>query len=150
MAKFGDWAHLVADLEPLWLYRAILAKVGGGRYSGAIVLGWGKTVPLVGDGPDRIQRARTLCIVPYLAGGVLMSLRGHSNPVSPLLVLIPAAAAAFGGVSALAWMTELLPGPGYPAASGVPLAIDRSLSWIAFGATTALLFVAVLGPGLRF
>ena len=79
----------------------------------------------------------------YVAAGAL-------NPVSPLLVLISAAAAAFGGVSALAWMTELLRGPGYPAASGIPLAIDRSLGWIAFAATTALLFVTILGPGLRF
>jgi len=70
--------------------------------------------------------------------------------VSPLLVLISAAAASFGGASALAWMTELLRKPGYPAASGVPLAIDRSLGWIAFAAMTALVFVAILGPGLRF
>jgi hypothetical protein len=34
--------------------------------------------------------------------------------------------------------------------SGVPLAIDRSLGWIAFAVATALLFVAILGPGLRF
>jgi len=150
VANVGDWAHLVADLEPLWLYRAILAILGGAGYWGAIVLGLRTLNPLVGDGPDRLQRARTLCIVPYLAGGVLYVAAGALNPVSPLLVLISAAAAAFGGVSALAWMTELLRGPGYPAASGVPLAIDRSLGWIAFAATTALLFVAILGPGLRF
>jgi hypothetical protein len=47
-------------------------------------------------------------------------------------------------------MTELLRTPGYPAVSGVPPAIDRSLGWIALAAATALVFVAILGPGLRF
>lgn len=150
VANIGDWAHLVAGLEPLWLYRAILAIVGGAGYWGAIVLGLRTLNPMVGNGPDRIQRARTLCLIPYLAGGGLYVAAGAFNPVSPLLVLISAAAASFGGVSAFAWMTELLRGPGYPAASGAPLAIDRSLGWIAVAATTALVFVTILGPGLQF
>ena len=89
VANVGDWAHLVADLEPLWLYRAILAILGGAGYWGAIVLGLRTLNPLVGDGPDRLQRARTLCLVPYLAGGVLYVAAGVLNPVSPLLVFIP-------------------------------------------------------------
>jgi hypothetical protein len=150
VANMGDWAHLVADREPLWLHRAILAILGGSGYWGAIVLGLRTLNPLLGDGPERLQRARTLCLIPYLAGGVLYVAAGALNPVSPLLVLISAAAASFGGVSALAWMTELLRTPAYPAASGVPLAIHRSVGWIALGATTALVFVALLGPGLQF
>jgi len=150
VANVGDWAHLVADLHPPWLYRAILALLGAAGYWGAIGLGLRTLNPLLGDGPDRLHRARTLCLVPYLAGGVLYVAAGALNPVSPLLVLTSAAAASFGGVSALAWMTELLRSPGYPATSSVPLAIGRSLGWIALAATTALVFVALLGPGLRF
>ena len=150
VADVGDWAHLIAELEPRWLYHAILAMLGGAGYWGAIVLGLRTLNPLVGGGPDRLQRARTLSLVPYLAGGVLYVTAGAFNPVSPLLVLISAAAASFGGASALAWMTELLRKPEYPAASGVPLAIGRSLGWIVLAGMTAIVFVAVLGPGLRF
>ena len=150
VANIGDWANLVADLEPLWLYRAILAMLGGAGYWGAIVLGLRTLNPLLSDGPDRLQRARTLSLIPYLAGGVLYVAAGALNPVGPLLVLISAGAASFGGVSALAWMTELLRTRGYPAVSGVPLAIDRSLGWIALAATTALVFAMIFGPGLRF
>ena len=150
VANVGDWAHLVARLEPRWLYRVILAILGGAGYWGAILLGLRALNPLVGDGPDRLQRARALALVPYLAGGLLYVVAGALNPVSPLLVLISAAAASFGGTSALVWMTDLLRKPGYPPSSGVPLAIDRSVGWIAAAATTALVFVAILGPGLRF
>ena len=111
VANVGDWAHLVAGREPHWLYRAILAILGGAGYWGAIVLGLRTLNPLVGGGPDRLQRARTLSLIPYLAGGVLYVAAGAFNPVSPLLVLISAAAASFGGASALAWMTELLQKP---------------------------------------
>jgi hypothetical protein len=150
VGNVGDWAHLIATLEPRWLYRTILALLGGAGYWGAIVLGLRTLSPLLGDGPDRLQRARTLCLVPYLAGGVLYVAAGLFNPVSPLLVLISAAAASFGGVSAFAWMTELLRGPRYPAATGAPLAIRRSPGWIAVAAMTALVFVGILGPGLQF
>jgi hypothetical protein len=150
VANIGDWAELVAGLEPRWLYRAILATLGLAGYWGAIVLGLRTLNPLVGDGPDRLKRARTLCLVPYLAGGVLYVAAGALNPVSPLLVLISAGAASFGGVSAFAWMTELLRGPRYPPSRSVPLVVARSLGWIACAAATALVFVGILGPGLRF
>lgn len=150
VGNVGDWAHLVAGLEPRWVYRGMLAILGGAGYWGAIGLGLRTLNPLLGDGPDRLRRARTLCLIPYLAGGVLYVAAGLLNPVSPLLVLISAAAASFGGASALAWMTDLLQGPRYPPVHGVPLAIDRSFAWIAVAATTALVFVAILGPGLRF
>jgi hypothetical protein len=150
LGNVGDWAQLVAGLEPRWAYRAMLAMLGAAGYWGAIALGLRTLNPLLGDGPDRLQRARTLCLVPYLAGGILYVAAGALNPVSPLLVLISAAAASFGGASALAWMTELLRKPGYPAASGAPLAIGRSPGWIALAVATALVFVAILGPGLRF
>jgi hypothetical protein len=150
VGNVGDWAQLVAGREPRWLYRAVLALLGGAGYWAAILLGLRTLNPLLGDGPDRLQRARTLCLVPYFAGGALYVAAGGFNPVSPLLVLISAAAASFGGTSAFAWMTQLLRGPGYPAASGEPLAIDRSVVWIAVAAATALVFVGILGPGLSF
>ena len=150
VASVGDWAHIIADLEPRWLYRAILATLGGAGYWAVIALGLRTLNPLVGGGPDRLHRARTLSLVPYLAGGVLYVAAGAFNPVSPLLVLISAAAASFGGASALAWMTELLQKPEYPAAKGDPLSIDRSVGWIALGGITAVVFVAILGPGLQF
>ena len=149
VANVGDWAQIVAGLEPRWPYRVLLAILGGGGYRWVVAVGLRTLSPLVGDGADRLRRARTLALIPYLSGGVLYVAAGALNPVSPRLVLISAAAASFGGASALAWMTDMLRQPRYPVASGAPLAIGRSTGWIVAGAITGLVFIAILGPGLR-
>lgn len=71
VANVGDWAQLVAGLEPHWLYRMLLAMLGVGGYRWVVVLGLRTLSPLIGDGPDRLRRARTLALIPYLSGGVL-------------------------------------------------------------------------------
>ena len=89
-------------------------------------------------------------MIPYLVGAALYVAAGLLNPVGPRLVLISAAAASLGGTSGLAWMAQLLrnerrfpppadPGPGIP----------RTVPWLAAGALVAILFVFVLGPGVR-
>ena len=105
--------------------------------------------PFLGTDPaGRAARARMLCLIPYLAGGVSLVVAGILNPYGLRVVLISAVAAAFGGTSLLAWY------PGIPrtAAGGtpaVPLAIERSWAWIAAGAVVLTFFVVVLGPGRR-
>ena len=84
----------------------------------------------------------------YVAGGLLYVAAGLLNPESPMLVLISAAAASFGGASALAWMTQLLRNrERYPPSSEPALGIARSWPWLVAGALTA----AVLHrrPGTR-
>jgi hypothetical protein len=61
-----------------------------------------------------VPRARQLTLVPYLTAGVLSCAAGALNPVGPLLILISAGAASFGGNSGLAWMWTLLYGPRFP------------------------------------
>ncbi len=66
-------------------------------------------------------------------------------------MLISAAAASFGGTSGLAWMAQLLRDERrFPPRDGPTLRIPRSVPWLVAGAAIALLFVGVLGPGIRF
>ena len=150
LANIGDWAQMVADLEPRWLYRVALTLAGGAGYRAAITLGLHILNPFAGQEPGRLARARTLAMVPYLSGGALYLAAGALNPVSPQLVVISAAAASFGGTSALAWMTRLLVKPAYPPSPERACVIDRSPAWIAAGGVTVAVFVGLLGPGLRF
>ena len=91
-----------------------------------------------------------LTVIPYLAGGILYVAAGFLNPVGPRLVLISAAAASFGGTSGLAWMAQLLRNQHrFPPDDGAPLRIPRCGPWLAAGVAVALLFVGVLGPGIR-
>jgi hypothetical protein len=97
-----------------------------------------------------MRRARVLTLVPYLAGGALYVIAGLLNPMSPVLVLISAAAASFGGTSALTWMTAPLHGSRYPRSAAPPLSIPRSPAWIVAGLCVAVVYVGVLGPSIRF
>jgi len=151
VAGIGDWVVVVRGLEPAWLWRALLAVTGAAAYWAAVVFSLRRLAPFVGAGPERLARARTLTLLPYLSGGVLYVVAGLLNPLSFLLVLISAAAASFGGASGLAWMFTLFRHEErYPPSTEPPLRIARGLSWIVAGAAVALLFVFVLGPGITF
>jgi hypothetical protein len=144
----GDWVHVVAGWQPQIAWRIGLAVVGLAGYVLAVGLGLRTLLPFVGADADRLRRATTLTVVPYLAGGILYVTAGLLNPESMVLVLISAAAASFGGASALAWMANLLRNERrFPPATAA-LAIEPSAGWLTAGAVVALLFVAILGRGI--
>jgi hypothetical protein len=107
--------------------------------------------PFLGkDGNTRVRRARQLTIVPYITAGILACIAGALNPVSPMLILISAAASSFGGHSGLAWMWNLLRGPRIPSSEFQMPEIKRSRGWIIAAVLLAIVFIAGLGPGVKF
>jgi hypothetical protein len=70
--------------------------------------------------------------------------------VRPLLILISAAAASFGGNSGLAWMWNLLYGPRIPSSELQMSEIERSRGWIIAAVVLAIGFIMGLGPGVKF
>ena len=149
----GDWNAVVADSPNYALWRIALAVAGTAAYMFvAVPIALRRLLPfLTARDPGRMAAAVRLTVVPYIAGGMLYVTAGLLNPESPWLVLISAAAASFGGASALAWMAQLLRNrERFPPAAGVPLGIARSWPWLFAGAIVALFFIAVLGPGIRF
>jgi hypothetical protein len=107
--------------------------------------GW--LAPLLG-GAGRIARARHLAVPSYWAGGVLYCTSSLFNPVGPSLLLISAAAASFGGASGLLWFHKWLLGDRFPLSSDL-VDLDRRRVWLVAGALVAIVFVGVLGPGIR-
>lgn len=152
IGNVGDWAFLIGGLSPRWVFRAALALAGLGAYWAAVVFSLRELGPFVGDRTGRFRRALPLTVIPYLAGGCLYLAAGVANPVGWLLVAISAVAASFGGTAGLAWMAQLLRGRGalVPTASDTALELPRSVPWLVAGAVALLVFVAVLGPGVRF
>lgn len=151
IGNIGDWAVVIAGLWPRWAFRLGLALLGGAAYWGVVVLSLRELLPFLGAGPGQWRRAVPLTVIPYLAGGLLYVAAGLPNPVGWLLVLISAAAASFGGTSALAWMAQLLRHEArFPPHPGDVPSIPRSIPWLATGVVVTLLFVGVLGPGIRF
>ena len=151
IGNVGDWAAVIEGWAPHAAFRLGLALVGTAAYVGVVVLALRELLPFLGSGPDRIQRAVTLTVVPYWAGGLLYVAAGLPNPVGWMLVLVSAAAASFGGTSGLAWMAQLLRNQRrFPPWDGQAPPFQRSIPWLVAGVVVALLFVFVLGPGLRF
>jgi hypothetical protein len=89
-------------------------------------------------------------MVPYFTDGILSCVAGMFNPVGVILVGISAAAASFGGASGLCWMWNWLKGSRIPTGSFEMAPLTRSRGWIVAAGILAVLFIAILGPGLKF
>ena len=152
IGNIGDWAAVVAGWQPAWAWRVGLTALGTVTYFFLCVpLCLGELRPFLGrDRKIRVQRARRLTLVPYFTSGILSCVAGALNPVGPLLILISAAAASFGGHSGLAWMWNLLYGPRIPSSELQMPEIKRSGGWIVAAVILAIVFIAGLGPGVKF
>ncbi len=152
IGNIGDWASVVSGWQPAWAWRVGLVVLGTVTYFFLFVpLCVSELRPFLGIDPQmRLRRGRRLTVVPYLAGGILNCVAGALNPVSPLLILISAAAASFGGLSGLAWMWTLLYGPRIPSSELQMPEVERSPGWVIAAVILAIVFIAGLGPGVRF
>ncbi len=151
IGNFGDWAAVVAGWHPVWAWRSGLIALGVLTYFFLFVpLCLRELRPFLGKDPVlRVGRARRMTLVPYLTTGILSCIAGALNPVGPLLILLSAAAASFGGKSGLAWMWTLLRGPRFPSSDFQMPEIQRSWGWMVVATLFAIVFIAVLGPGVK-
>jgi hypothetical protein len=147
----GDWAEVVEGLGPPTAMRAALAVTGGLLYFGlAPRLLMPALDPYLGrDRALRRRRAWVYARGPYLLGGTVFVVAGLLNPLDPELVLISAAAAAFGGASLLLWFPGGPDGRWAARSPQVPADVERSVPWMVAGVAVAAGFVGVLGPGIR-
>jgi hypothetical protein len=152
VGNFGDWAAVVAGWQPAWAWRVGLIALGAVTYFWWFVPFCLRELrPFLGrDGQIRVRRARRLMLTSYCTAGILSCVAGALNPVGPLLILVSAAASSFGGHSGLAWMWTLLQGPRIPKSELQMPEIGRSWGWIIAAAILAVVFVAGLGPGVKF
>jgi len=148
----GDWAVVVRDLQPAALWRLGLAVAGGVLYFlVAPRLSMPELQPfLPADREQRVARVRTLTLLPYLVGGATFVIAGALNPLGWIYVLISAVAASFGGTSLLAWYPVLWARRAPVSSPGVLLGVPRSPAWLVAAGVALLVFVGVLGPGIRF
>jgi hypothetical protein len=151
IGNLGDWAAVVAGWQPAWAWRVALIALGTVTYFFLFVpLCLRELLPFVGTKAEiRVRRARQFTLAPYLTCGILSCLAGTLNPVGPLLILISAAAASFGGKSGLAWMWTLLRGPRIPDSDLQMPEIERSPGWMFAAVILAIMFIGGLGPGVK-
>lgn len=149
---FGDWAQFIEGLGPQIPWRLGLTLFGAAAYMLSVLFALREMRPLIGSQRDlRRVRAVELSRLPYFVGGTLACIAGALNPAGLILVALSAAASTFGGTSGLLWMTEWLRGGRIAlGAEAEPAPMPRSWGWIVTASVMACLWIAVLGPGLRF
>jgi hypothetical protein len=156
VANFGDWAAVIAGLQPHWLWRLGLVVIGAASYYASMLLVRAKMLPFREPDPAS-RRIRALCWIPYVSEGILAGVSGLLNPLGLFYVFSAALSSSLGanaGLLALPGMMRV--GPGSEPKSG-PIAhispvapIRRSIAWIVTGAIASLVFIFVLGRGLTW
>jgi hypothetical protein len=151
VAGIGDWASVIAGWPMPWLWRIVMAVTGGLAYFVIMLIAMRRLARFVGDAkPGRHLRAVALSIVPYLTGSALFIISGLFNPLGVMLVLVSAVAASLGGTCGFLFGPQFFLDPEFALTSNEPICIARSWRWIGTAAIVAVVFIALLGLGIRF
>lgn len=150
IAAFGDWAAVISGLSPAWCWRVLLVVISAASYYLSLKLIGVEMAPFCGSGtPRALHRLQRITLIPYLAALVIAAIAGAFNPngwTTVFTAALPAAAAAFGLTQMDHFAVVQAEDSPVPAA-GV---ITRSNAWIIAAVLAAAIFVAFLGPGIRF
>jgi hypothetical protein len=145
VTNFGDWARVIAEAHPHWLWRSGLVVVGIAAYYGAVLLVGIGFARDFGVSPDD-ARLRKLTVLPYVSAIVLVGVSGLFNPFGIFLVWQSALPATAGAYCGLLWFRYYVPAGAVPdrPAEGIP----RSFAWISVASILVTVFVLVLGRGV--
>jgi len=132
-AQTGDWHFLIERLEPANVWHIGLAVAGIALYIVAMRM-------LARVWPTGIGLSSgEFAIIAYLAAAILSAAAGYFDPRGPHTILSDALPSSLASVG--------LPLVGLR--QRMEVGITPSLAWIIAGAISAVVFVAVLGPGIR-
>lgn len=145
---YGDWAVVISGMEPHWAWRVLLVAVGVGTYLGAIRLIAGEMISRIRDGDVPRREVGRLVFPAYIAGGLLFVAGSALNPVGPSLILLSGVSSGFGAMAGLAYVPKLVEEQTREVESAA-LPLHFSPGWVIGGALVAVLFIALLGPGIR-
>lgn len=146
----GDWFALIRDTSHQWLWRVVFVLVGFAlyRFSMRLVAADFHWLLSTND-PDSRFRLRRLILLAYISGGLIACAGAALDPYGWKEIYNSGALAGFAAPVGLLWTPALFPrfGQAHPTAAGP---VSRSLPWIAFTFLASILFIAALGPGLKF
>ena len=144
----GDWAAVIAGARPSWAWRLVLVGAGFMFYTTVIRVGVHTATPWIADGDTSIADLRRLVRVSYLTGGVLLVLGSALSPIGRDLILISGVGVSFGLTVGLLLIPGLLQsGVREPGWTSRMLGLQPA--WIVVATLVGVVFVGILGPGIR-
>ena len=148
VSNFGDWAAVIQDLRPHWMWRLGLVLLGVASYYASMLLVRAQLRQFRGDA-ENPRRFRVLCWTPYFTDGILAGVAGLLNPAGLFYVVASALPSTLGANAGLLSLPSMLRGEKTSEERPVE-PIQRSAAWIAVGAIASLLFILVLGGGITW
>jgi hypothetical protein len=145
VTNFGDWARVIAEAHPHWLWRSALVIVGIAAYYGAVLLVGIGFARGFGVSPDDARLSR-LTVLPYVSAIVLVGVSGLFNPIGIFLVWQSALPATAGAYCGLLWFRYYVPKGA--ASERTAQYLRRRPIWISAAAISTLIFIVVLGRGI--
>ena len=146
VTNFGDWAVVIADLHPHWLWRTLLVIIGIAAYYLAVFVIGAGLVRYVGVPRADQRRLRRLTLIPYFSAALLLAAGGLLNPIGIQLVWQSALPGAAGAHSGLLWLRYYIRRKTVPERGSE--GIGRNYVWITSAAILSLVFIFVLGRGI--
>jgi len=146
---FGDWAAVIRDLHPHWIWRLALGVLGVGSYYASLLLVAAQLKSFRGT-VENPQRLRGLCWTPYFADGILAALAGLLNPAGLFYVVASALPSTLGANAGLLSLPGMMRSAEKTSDEKSVGPIQRSAAWIATGTIASLLFILLLGRGLTW
>jgi hypothetical protein len=144
----GDWAVVIGLWHPQWLLRLLMGGLGIVLYVWTVRVTSDALKQYLENGGGCRDDVPRLALAPYLTGGVLMMAAAARNPVGPILILTSGAAASFGlmaGLLVVATRVRVATTAGERCGR-----LEWSSAWAGLAATLGVVFIFVIGPGIRF
>jgi hypothetical protein len=146
VTNFGDWAVVIANTHPYWLWRVMLVVVGMASYYGAALLIAHGVARDVGIFPQPRTRLRRILFLPYFSAIAIAVASAALNPIGLALMWQSALPATAGANSGLLWLHNWIPSRIGPPEQ--PSALSRSYAWILTAVFCAVVFIFILGRGI--
>ena len=133
---------------PSAAWRPLAGVVGIVAYGACILAASRALLRLVAAGVVGRADVDACCTVSYWIGGCVVTLASVFNPVSSIFILTSGAATGFGAMVGLLALPVIIRrdqlGPS-PAAGTLRI----TAPWVVAGVVSTVLFVCVMGPGIR-
>ncbi|MGZ4777648.1 MAG: hypothetical protein ACXV5L_00505 [Thermoanaerobaculia bacterium] len=143
----GDWAVVIAGLQPAVLWRAAMGIAGIASYAAAVYVTGRELTRLVVSGRIARSDVRRLVYGSYIAGGLLLVAGAALNPIDLRLILMSGVSSGFGAMAGLLFLpgfVEARTASSDDAAGSLPL----SYPWIIAAIVVAVIFIFLIGPGI--
>jgi hypothetical protein len=152
VTNIGDWAVVINDWEPNWLWRTLMAIAGILLFILSVRLALKEFGKMIGGNPDdQIQRTNRLFISSYITSFVVVLSAGFFCPFGLLSLPVTAGVAAvLGALSPLLWMVRWFQTERFVKRAKEPLEIRRKWQWLVTAAIVVFTYVFVLGRTLYF